>query len=43
MYTLGAPKGDVAGFIAFVQRRSDLVLRNKFIAISAMKVTETDR
>ena len=43
MYTYGAPKGDIAGFIDFVERGADRVQQNKFIAISAMKVTETDR
>jgi phosphate transport system substrate-binding protein len=43
MFTSGEPKGDVAGFIDFVRSRSDLVQKNKFIATSAMKVTENDR
>ncbi len=43
MYTYGEPKGNVAGFIDFVKRGTDRVQQNKFIAISAMKVTETDR
>jgi len=43
MYTYGEPKGDVAGFIGFVKSSADLVQRNKFIAVSAMKVQETDR
>ncbi len=43
MYTYGEPKGHVAAFIDFVQGGSGLVQQNKFIAISAMKVTETDR
>ncbi len=43
MYTNGEPKGDVAGFIDFVKSGTDRVQQNKFIAISAMKVTETDR
>jgi phosphate transport system substrate-binding protein len=43
MYTYGEPKGHVAGFIDFVKSGTDRVLQNKFIAISAMKVTETDR
>jgi phosphate transport system substrate-binding protein len=43
MFTNGAPKGDVAAFIAFVRSRTDLVQKNKFIAIAAMKVKETDR
>ncbi len=43
MYTYGEPKGDIAGFIEFVKSGTDRVQKNKFIAISAMKVTETDR
>ncbi|HWT04468.1 MAG TPA: phosphate ABC transporter substrate-binding protein [Xanthomonadales bacterium] len=43
MYTYGEPKGDVAGFIDFVKSGTDRVQQNKFIATSAMKVTETDR
>jgi phosphate transport system substrate-binding protein len=43
MYTNGEPKGDVAGFIEFVKNGTDRVQQNKFIATSAMKVTETDR
>jgi phosphate transport system substrate-binding protein len=43
MYTYGAPKGQIAAFIDFVKNGSGLVQQNKFIAISAMKVTETDR
>jgi phosphate transport system substrate-binding protein len=43
MYTYGEPKGDVAGFIDFVKSGADRVQQNKFIAVSAMKVTETDR
>jgi phosphate transport system substrate-binding protein len=43
MFTSGEPKGDIAAFIAFVRSRTDLVKKNKFIAISAMKVKETDR
>lgn len=43
MFTNGTPKGDVAGFIDFVRSRTDLVRNNKFIAISAMHVKETDR
>jgi len=43
MYTYGEPKGDVAGFIDFVKNGKDRVQQNKFIAVSAMKVTETDR
>ena len=43
MFTNGPPKGDVAAFIDFVRSRSDLVQKNKFIAISAMHVKETDR
>jgi phosphate transport system substrate-binding protein len=43
MYTYGEPKGDVAAFIEFVKNGSGLVQANKFIAVSAMKATETDR
>jgi len=43
MYTYGEPKGNVAGFIDFVKSGTDRVQKNKFIAVSAMKVTETDR
>ncbi len=43
MYTYGEPQGHVAAFIDFVKNGSGLVQQNKFIAISAMKVTETDR
>ena len=43
MYTYGKPTGDVAGFIEFVKSGTDRVQQNKFIATSAMKVTETDR
>jgi phosphate transport system substrate-binding protein len=43
MYTYGEPTGHIAGFIDFVKRGADRVQQNKFIAVSAMKVTETDR
>jgi phosphate transport system substrate-binding protein len=43
MFTYGEAKGEPAAFIAFVQRRADLAKKNKFIAIAAMKVKETDR
>jgi len=43
MYTNGEPKGQIAAFIEFVKNGSGLVQQDKFIAISAMKVTETDR
>jgi phosphate transport system substrate-binding protein len=43
MYTYGEPKGQIAGFIDFVKNGTERVRQNKFIAISAMKVTETDR
>jgi len=43
MFTNGEAKGDVAAFIDYVSGRTDLVKKNKFIAISAMKVKETDR
>ena len=43
MFTNGPPQGNVAGFIDFVQSSTGLVKKNKFIAISAMKVRETDR
>jgi phosphate transport system substrate-binding protein len=43
MFTSGEAKGDVAAFIDYVGARADLVKKNKFIAVSAMKVKETDR
>jgi hypothetical protein len=43
MFTSGEAKGDVAAFIDYVSGRTDLVKKNKFIAISAMNVKETDR
>jgi phosphate transport system substrate-binding protein len=43
MFTNGAPSGDVAKFIEFVQKSADLAKKNGFIALSDMKVKETDR
>jgi phosphate transport system substrate-binding protein len=43
MFTYGEPSGHVAGFIEFVRSHTDLVVKHKFIPISAMKVQETDR
>ena len=43
MFTNGEAKGGVAAFIDFVGGRADLVKKNKFIPIAAMKVKETDR
>ncbi|MDB5068908.1 MAG: phosphate binding protein [Candidatus Eremiobacteraeota bacterium] len=43
MFTNGEAKGDAAAFIDYVGARTDLVKKNKFIPISAMKVKETDR
>jgi phosphate transport system substrate-binding protein len=43
MFTNGPPKGATAAFIASVRSRTDLVEKNKFIAVAAMKVEETDR
>lgn len=43
MYTKGPASGETARFIAYVAGAKDLVRRNKFIEISAMKVTESDR
>jgi phosphate transport system substrate-binding protein len=43
MFTYGPPKGQVAAFIEFVRGRKDLVAKNKFIPIAAMRVAETDR
>jgi phosphate transport system substrate-binding protein len=43
MYTYGEPAGNVADFIRFVKGNAQLVQQNKFIAVSAMKVNETDR
>lgn len=43
MFTIGPPKGNVADFIGFVQHQTDLVQKNKFIPVNAMKVSEKDR
>ncbi len=43
MFTNGAPTGDTAKFIEFVQKSADLAKKNGFIALSDMKVKETDR
>lgn len=43
MFTNGTPKGAVADFIRFVSSRSDLLKKNGYIQISAMKVAEKDR
>lgn len=43
MFTNGPASSEVAKFIAFVQSRSDLLKKNGFISLSAMKVKETDR
>jgi phosphate transport system substrate-binding protein len=43
MFTNGAPTGETAKFIAFVQKSADLAKKNGFIALSDMKVKETDR
>jgi phosphate transport system substrate-binding protein len=43
MFTNGEAKGEVAAFIDYVSARTDLVQKNKFIAVSAMKVKESDR
>ncbi len=43
MYTLGAPRGETAKFIDFVAHATDLVQKNKFIAVADMKARETDR
>jgi phosphate transport system substrate-binding protein len=43
MFTNGPASGDAAKFIEFVQKSSDLVKKNGFIAIADMKVKETDR
>ena len=43
MFTLGEPGGNSAAFIAFVQRQTDLVKKNKFIPTGEMKVSEKDR
>jgi phosphate transport system substrate-binding protein len=43
MYTNGPPTGDVAKFIEFVQKSTDLAKKNLFIPLAAMKVKETDR
>jgi len=43
MFTNGSPSGDTAKFIEFVQKSADLAKKNGFIALSDMKVKETDR
>jgi phosphate transport system substrate-binding protein len=43
MFTNGPPSGDTAKFIEFVEKSTDLVKKNGFIALSDMKVKETDR
>lgn len=43
MFTVGAPTGEIARFIAFVQTRSDLLKKNYFTKIGDMKVTEANR
>jgi phosphate transport system substrate-binding protein len=43
MFTNGPPTGDVAKFIDFVTKSADLAKKNGFIALSDMKVKETDR
>jgi phosphate transport system substrate-binding protein len=43
MFTNGPPAGDAAKFIEFVQKSADLAKKNGFIALSDMKVKETDR
>ena len=43
MFTYGPPKREVAAFVAFVRGRTDLIAKNHFIPVSAMKVSETDR
>jgi phosphate transport system substrate-binding protein len=43
MFTNGPATGEISRFIAFVQSRSALVKKNKFILIRDMKVRESDR
>jgi phosphate transport system substrate-binding protein len=43
MFTNGPPSGEIAKFIEFVQKSSDLATKNGFIPLSDMKVKETDR
>jgi phosphate transport system substrate-binding protein len=43
MFTFGAPTGEISRFISFVGSRSDLLAKNGYIKVSAMKVTENDR
>lgn len=43
MYTNGPPQGEVGRFIAYVTHATDLVQKNRFIAIGDMKVRESDR
>jgi len=43
MFTVGPATGEAAKFIDFIKDRSDLLAKNGFIKISAMKVKETNR
>ena len=43
MFTYGKATGQAAAFIDFVKSRKDLLEKNGFIALSAMKATETGR
>lgn len=43
MFTYGPAKGDIENFITYVATRTDLLKKNGYIQISAMKVKETDR
>ncbi len=43
MFTQGPPTGEISRFIAFIQTRTDLLAKNGYIKVSAMKVKESDR
>jgi phosphate transport system substrate-binding protein len=43
MFTNGVPSGEVAKFIQFVETSNDLLVKNGFIKISDMKVSESSR
>lgn len=43
MFTNGAPAGEIAKFIKFVSTSDDLLTKNGFIKITAMKISESNR
>jgi phosphate transport system substrate-binding protein len=43
MFTNGAPTGEIAKFIKFVSTADDLLVKNGFIKITDMKITESNR